>query len=127
MATLSGFFGFLAAVLAAVGLYGVISYMVERRRNEIGIRVALGAGRRDVLGLVGKEIAVLLACGLIVGTAIAVAAARTASSLLFGLTPGDPWILGLSVLLMTVVALAASLVPTLRACRLEPMDALREE
>lgn len=127
MATLSGFFGFLAAVLAAVGLYGVISYMVERRRNEIGIRVALGAGRRDVMGLVGKEIAVLLACGLVAGTAIAVAAARTASSLLYGLTPRDPWILGLSVLLMIIVALAASLVPTLRACRLEPMDALREE
>ena len=90
MATLSGFFGCLAALLATVGLYGVISYMVARRRNEIGIRMALGASRTRILKLILREAGLLLAVGLIVGAVLATAIARTASSLLYGLRPTDP-------------------------------------
>ena len=127
MATLSGFFGFLAVVLATVGLYGVISYMVARRRNEIGIRIALGANRGEVLQLVLREAGMLLAAGLVLGTVLALAAGRAASSLLFGLKASDPVTIGLSVALLAVVAVAASFIPALRAARLEPMTALREE
>jgi putative ABC transport system permease protein len=127
MATLSGFFGFLALILATVGLYGVISYMVARRRGEIGIRIALGADRGNVLGLVLREAVVLLAAGLVVGTALAVAVARTASSLLFGLQASDPVTIGAAVGFLAVVATAASFLPAWRASRLDPMNALREE
>jgi ABC-type antimicrobial peptide transport system permease subunit len=127
MATLSGFFGFLAVVLATVGLYGVISYMVERRRSEIGIRMALGANRANILNLILREAGLLLAIGLIVGTGLAIAVGRTAGSLLFGLKPTDPFTLAMSVLLLAVVALVASYLPAFRASRLEPMLALREE
>jgi ABC-type antimicrobial peptide transport system permease subunit len=127
MATLSGFFGFLAVALATVGLYGVISYMVERRRNEIGIRIALGANRANVLNLVLREAAVLLVGGLAIGIGLALAAGRAASSMLFGLEPSDPVTIGASVAGLTVVAIAASLVPGLRASRVEPIVALREE
>ncbi len=127
MATLSGFFGFLAAILASVGLYGVISYMVARRRNEIGIRIALGANRLNVMNLVLREAGILLVGGLIIGTALAIALARTASSLLYGLQPSDPWTVGLADALLAGVALIATLLPALRASRLEPMAALREE
>ncbi len=127
MATLSGFFGFLAVILATIGLYGVISYMVARRRGEIGIRIALGADRGNVLGLVLREAAMLLAGGLVLGTALAVGVARTASSLLFGLQASDPLTIGAAVVFLAVVAIAASFVPAWRASRLDPMDALREE
>jgi len=127
MATLSGFFGLLAGVLATVGLYGVISYMVAKRRNEIGIRIALGANRRSVLRLILSEAGLLVGLGLVVGTALAIAAARTATSLLYGLQPGDPLVIGLADTLLAAVALIASLLPALRASRLEPMAALREE
>ena len=89
MAILSSCFGVLAGLLSAIGLYGVISYMVARRRNEIGIRMALGACRREILAMVLRESAVLLAAGLIAGTAVSLAAATTASALLFGLKPYD--------------------------------------
>ena len=127
MATLSGFFGFLAVVLATVGLYGVISYMVARRRNEIGIRIALGANRGNVLSLVLREAGVLLASGLVIGIGIALAVGRAASSMLFGLQPNDPVTIGASVAGLAVVAIAASLLPAMRAARVEPMVALREE
>jgi predicted permease len=127
MATLSGFFGFLAVALATVGLYGVISYMVARRRNEIGIRIALGANRRNVLSLVLREAGVLLAAGLVIGIGLALAVGRAASSMLFGLKPSDPVTIGASVAGLAVVAIAASLLPAMRAARVEPMVALREE
>jgi predicted permease len=127
MATLSGFFGFLAVVLATIGLYGVMSYMVARRRGEIGIRMALGANRGDVLGLVLREAGMLLAVGLVIGTGLAIAVGRTASSMLFGLKPTDPVTIGISVGLLAVVAIIASFLPAMRAARLEPMLALREE
>jgi len=127
MATLSGFFGFLAVALATVGLYGVISYMVARRRNEIGIRIALGASRGNVLNLVLREAGLLLAVGLVIGIGLALAVGRAASSMLFGLQPSDPMTIGASVAGLAVVAIAASLLPAMRAARVEPMVALREE
>jgi putative ABC transport system permease protein len=127
MATLSGLFGGLAALLATIGLYGVMSYMVARRRNEIGIRMALGADRAHVVRMVLREAAVLLAAGVAVGLVIAVVAARTATTLLFGLQPGDPGTLAMAAGGLALVAMLASYLPALRASRLEPTEALRED
>jgi ABC-type antimicrobial peptide transport system permease subunit len=127
MATLSGFFGFLAALLATVGLYGVISYTVARRRNEIGIRMALGAQRGNVLGMIMREAGLLLAMGIAIGAALSLAAARTATSLLFGLKPYDPVTILLATVALAAVAALASFLPAHRASRLDPMVALREE
>jgi len=127
MATLSGFFGILAALIATIGLYGVMSYTVARRRNEIGIRMALGADRRDVVRMVMREAGMLLTAGVIVGTLLAVAAARAAAALLFGLHPSDPSTLVAAASGLGAVALFASYLPALRASRLEPTEALREE
>jgi ABC-type antimicrobial peptide transport system permease subunit len=127
MATLSSFFGALAALIAAVGLYGVMSYLVVRRTNEIGIRMALGANRRNILGLVLREAATLLIVGLAAGGVLAVAAGYAAGSLLFGLKSTDAGILGMAAALLAVVAIAASYLPAWRAARLDPMNALREE
>jgi predicted permease len=127
MATLSGFFGFLAALLAMIGLYGVMSYMVVRRRNEIGVRMAMGAGRRDILRMVLREAAVLFGIGLAIGAVLAVAAAHAAESLLFGLRPSDPQTLVLAVAGLAAVAALASLLPARRAASLDPVAALREE
>ena len=127
MATLSGFFGFLAAVLATIGLYGVVSYMVTRRTNEIGIRLALGASRRDVVRMILREAGILLGMGLLAGTALALACGRAASSVLFNLHPYDPATLAIAIGSLAAIALAASLGPALRAANLDPMVALREE
>jgi predicted permease len=127
MATLSGFFGVLATILAMVGLYGVISYMVIRRRNEIGVRMALGANRSNILLMVLREAATLLGIGLVAGTGLALAAGTAAASMLYGLKPRDPLTLGAAVAGMTVVALVASLLPAQRAATVHPMAALREE
>jgi ABC-type antimicrobial peptide transport system permease subunit len=127
MATLSGFFGALATILAMVGLYGVISYMVVRRRNEIGVRMALGASRNDILVMVLREAAILLGIGLVTGTALALAAGTAAASMLYGLKPRDPLTLGAAITGMIIVALLASLLPAQRAATVHPMEALREE
>jgi len=127
MAVLSGFFGFLAALLAAIGLYGVISYGVSQRTNEIGIRMALGAQQRDVLNLILREAAILLAVGLAVGCALALASARAASSLLFGLKARDPLTLAIALVTLSAVAALASFLPAYRASRLDPMAALHYE
>jgi predicted permease len=127
MATLSGFFGALAALIATLGLYGVMSYMVARRRNEIGIRIALGAGRADVVRMIMREAAMLLGVGLLAGTGLAVAAARTAATLLFGLQPWDPSTLMFSAATLAIIAALASYLPAVRASRLEPTIALRDE
>ena len=127
MATLSAGFGFLAALLATIGLYGVISYLVARRRNEIGIRMALGASRGSVVGMVLREAVVLLGIGLGVGLAIALVATRWAESLLFGLKPNDPVTVALAIATLAVVALLASCIPANRAGRLDPLTALHEE
>jgi putative ABC transport system permease protein len=127
MATLSGFFGLLAGVLAVIGLYGVISYTVAQRRNEIGIRMALGAGRGSILKMVLRGAGALIAAGLAVGTVLALLGARAASSLLFGLRPYDPATLILAVVLLATVSLLAAAIPARRAARLDPMNALRDE
>ena len=127
MAALAGAFGLLAGLLAVLGLYGVIAYMVARRRNEIGVRIALGASRGRVIGLVLREAVVLLVAGLAVGTALAAWAGEAAASLLYGLKPRDPLTLGGAVALLAMVALLASYGPAWRASRLDPMEALRDE
>ncbi len=127
MATLSGAFGLLAALLATLGLYGVIAFMVARRKNEIGVRMALGADRASVVRLVLREAGLLLAAGIVVGTILALWAGRAASALLFGLKPYDPSTIAGAIALLAAVALLASYAPARRAARLDPMDALREE
>jgi putative ABC transport system permease protein len=127
MATLSGFFGFLAVVLATIGLYGVISYTVARRTNEIGIRVALGAQRGDVVGMIMRDAGTMLVIGLAVGAVLTLVVARAAASLLYGLKPHDPATLTVAVVALTLVAAVASFLPAHRAAGLDPMAALREE
>ena len=127
MALLSGFFGALAALLAMVGLYGVISYIIAMRRNEIGIRMALGATRRDVIGIVLRQTLGLLALGVGIGLLLALAATSGARTLLYGLRPNDPLSLIGAALFLAVIALAASFWPAYRATRQDPMKALRYE
>jgi len=127
MATLSGFFGFLAALLAAIGLYGVMSYMVIQRTKEIGIRMAIGAERFDVLRMILREAAVLTVTGLVLGIGLALGAAQAAKSLLYGLKPRDPLTLVMAVVTLTAVAALASFLPAYRASKLDPLTALRYE
>jgi putative ABC transport system permease protein len=127
MATLSGFFALLAAVIAALGLYGVMSYLVVQRTNEIGIRMALGADRGNIVSLVMKEAATLLAVGLAAGTVAVLATVHVAASMLFGLKPYDSGTLAFAAALLAAVTALASYLPARRAARLEPMSALRQE
>jgi putative ABC transport system permease protein len=127
MALLSGFFAALATLLAIIGLYGVMSYMVARRRTEIGIRMALGADSGDVSKMILREAGLLLAMGLVIGTGLALAASTAASTLLFGLTPHDPTTLAVAAAALALAAVGASYFPARRAARLDPMLALREE
>lgn len=127
MATLSGFFGLLAALLAAIGLYGVISYMVVRRTKEIGIRMAIGAKGMDVVGMIMREAGILTVAGLVIGTTLALALAQVVKSLLYGLKPRDPLTLVLAVTTLTSVVALASFLPAYRASRLDPLQALHYE
>ena len=127
MATLSAGFAILAVLLAAVGLYGVMAYSVARRRNEIGIRVALGATRGRVLAMMVRETAWLIAAGAAAGLILAAIATRSATTLLFGLEPRDPATFSGAVIALALVAALATLIPARRATRLEPTTALREE
>jgi len=127
MATLSGFFGFLAALLAAIGLYGVMSYMVIQRTKEIGIRMAIGAKRADVVKMILREAGVLTIAGLVIGAGLALGAAQAAKSLLYGLKPRDPLTLLMAVVTLTAVAALASFLPAYRASKLDPLTALRYE
>jgi predicted permease len=127
MAILSGFFGGLAAMLAMLGLYGVVSYVVARRRNEIGIRMALGARKEQVVRMVMADAGRLLIVGIAIGVGLSLIATRGASTLLFGLKAYDPPTLLAAMGLLAVIAAAASFVPARRAASVEPMAALRHE
>ncbi|MEO8662114.1 MAG: ABC transporter permease [Bryobacteraceae bacterium] len=127
MATVSGAFGLLAALLATLGLYGVIAYMVARRRNEIGVRMALGADRGSVIRLVLREAVLLVGIGLVAGTVLALWAGRAAATLLFGLAANDVVSLASAGALLAVTALAASYIPARRAAGLNPITTLRNE
>jgi predicted permease len=127
IARLVGAFGLLALVLACVGLYGILSQAVARRTNEVGIRMALGANRGNVLGMVLREAGILVAVGIAIGIPGALIASRLLTSQLFGVSPFDPLTLAGSALLLSVVAIAAAFVPARRASRIEPMRALRAE
>lgn len=127
MASLSSGFGILAGTLSAIGLYGLISYLVARRRNEIGIRMALGADRRQIFSLVLRESCVLLGAGLAIGAALSVITARFARAFLFDLKPYDAVTLVTASALLALVGAAAAYAPARRAAGLAPLDALREE
>jgi putative ABC transport system permease protein len=126
-AVLVGVFGALAAVVAVVGVYGVLAYVVSQRSREFGIRMALGAERRDVLGLVVWRGAVMILIGIPAGIAGAAALTRSLESLLYGLTPMDPWTYAAAGITFAGVALAASYVPARRATRVDPLAAIRYE
>jgi putative ABC transport system permease protein len=127
MATLCGFFGVLAVLLAAIGLYGVISYTIAQRTNEIGVRMALGAQRSGVIAMILKEVAVLIAIGVVVGAALTLAGSKAASSLLYGLKAHDPLTLVLAAVVLAAIAFTASFIPARRATRVDPVVALRYE
>ena len=111
IALLSAGFGLLATLLASIGLYGVMAFIVARRRKEIGLRLALGAEPSGVLWIVMREVLLLLAIGLAVGVPAAIALGRYVSSQLYGIQPNDPWIAIGTVVLLTVVSAAAGLIP----------------
>jgi predicted permease len=125
VASLTSIFAALALVLSAVGLYSVLAYAVSQRRAEIGIRMALGAKRGQVIGLVMRGGLQLVAVGLVVGLAGAAGAARLIQSLLFNIKPLDPLVYAGVAVLFTVVASLACLLPSLRASRIDPLLALR--
>jgi ABC-type antimicrobial peptide transport system permease subunit len=127
LATLSAFFGGLALLLAAIGLYGVISHNMARRRGEIGIRMALGAERTRVLLMVMKDVALVVGVGLALGLVASLAVTRYIASFLYGVTATDARTLAAAIILFGAVAAAAGYLPARRASRLDPMNALREE
>ena len=127
VALLSAGFGLLATLLASVGLYGVMAFVVARRRKELGIRLALGAQPGSVIWLVMREVLVLLAIGLAVGVPAAIGLGRFVASQLYGIEPHDPSVAGLTVALLTIVSAAAGLIPAHRASRIDPILALRYE
>lgn len=127
VAKLSTFFGLLAAFLAYIGIYGVMSYAVSRRTREIGIRMAIGADRGDVLRMVMGEVGKLVVLGLAIGIPAALAVDRWAKSLLFGLKPADPLTMAVATVLLLLVALFAGYLPARRAMKVDAMVALRYE
>jgi predicted permease len=125
--TLSGFFGTLALLLAAIGVYGIMAYSVARRRTEIGVRLALGAAQTRVIRMVLGETGRMVLAGVVVGTALSVVATRLIRTFLYGLEPRDPATLAGSALTLLLIGLIAAGVPAIRAARLDPGAALREE
>src|SRR5258708_4078027 len=121
MASLSSFFGLLATILATVGLYGVVSYMVVRRTREIGIRMAIGARPPAIIALILREAASLLAAGIAIGLGLSFFAVRVAESLLYGISARDPISFVVAAGVLSVAALLAGYIPARRAARVDPM------
>jgi len=122
-----GGFAFVAFLLAAIGIHGVLSFAVSQRTPEIGVRIALGAQRRDILGMVMKHGAVMVGAGLVPGLAIAYAAGRSLQALLIGVPPADVATFGSVIVLTILMAIAGTLLPALRALRVNPITAIRAE
>jgi ABC-type antimicrobial peptide transport system permease subunit len=127
MAVLCGAFAVLGGLLAVVGVYGVMAYTLTRRRAEIGVRLALGAGRPAILRMAIGEAAVVVGAGVAAGTAAAIATARLAESLLYGLTPLDPSTFAVAIGTLSGVAMIAAYLPANRASRTDPTIALRHD
>jgi putative ABC transport system permease protein len=124
---LMGSFAVVALLLTGTGLYGVLSYAVARRRGEIGVRMALGAGRKQVLSMIFRQAAQLIAAGLILGVAGASVTSRLMRTVLYEVQPGDPLILTGACLVLVVTGIAAAFLPAARAASVDPMQALRSE
>ena len=127
VASLSAVFGLLATMLAVIGLYGVMAYLVSRRSREIGIRMALGAVSRDVVRMILREVIVLVGTGLSLGLATAIGLTRYIKSQLYGVTPNDPWVLAFAFVGLAAVALFAGWLPAACAARTDPSQVLRYE
>jgi ABC-type antimicrobial peptide transport system permease subunit len=127
VAALSAAFGTLATLLAAIGLYGVMAFMVARRTREIGIRMALGASRTNVLGLVMREALVLAGLGIFISVLVSFALGNLIESQLLGVSGTDPLVMGCATAALALVAFLAGYLPALRATRVNPLAALRYE
>jgi hypothetical protein len=127
LALLSSFFGALALLLACIGLYGVLSYVLARRTTEIGVRLALGARPGQVVGMVLREFALVVAVGLSVGVCAVLALSRLVRQFLFGMQSNDPATILIAIAALVLVAFVAAFLPASRASRLDPMNALRSE
>jgi hypothetical protein len=127
MAWLCGFFAVLAAVLAIVGVYGVVSYSVQQRRVEVGVRLAVGSTRAGILALMLRESAAVIGTGIAIGAAMAWAASGVTASLLFGVRPSEPWVYLAAAAILGSVAILATAAPAWRAARLSPVAALRTD
>jgi predicted permease len=127
LAVLSGLFGALALALAVLGLYGVTSYAVARRRGELGVRIALGAVRGRVIRMVLREVVFVALVGMVVGAAGALGTSKLVTTFLFDVRPNEPAVYVLAILVLGLVALGAGLLPAWRAARVDPIEALREQ
>jgi predicted permease len=127
LATLSGFFGGLALLLATIGLYGIMSYTVARRRNEIGVRIALGATQGRVMRMVMSEVGRIVGLGVAIGILLTLSMTRLVSAFLYGVKPFDPATMVLSAAVLAAVAVGAAMLPAWRAARLDPVTALRDQ
>jgi ABC-type antimicrobial peptide transport system permease subunit len=127
MARLSSLFGAVALALAMLGLYGVMTYSVTRRRNEIGVRLALGAERAHVIRMVLGDVTRVVLVGCVIGAAASAASGKFIASFLFGVDPLEPFVLWTAAGILIVVALAAGFIPALGASRVDPVTTLREE
>ena len=119
-------FGGMSLLLAAIGLYGVMSYSVSQSAHELGLRMALGAGASDLLRLIMSQGLKLTACGIVLGAIASLALTRLIGNLLFKVCPRDPMAFVLALVVMTIISLAACLLPAWRASRIDPVRALRE-
>ena len=127
MAALGGAFGALAMLVAALGMFGLLAFQVARRTNEIGVRMALGAGRRSLIGLVLRDVTLMVACGVALGSAAAAMTTGVARSLLFGLTPTEPAVFAAAAAALALTAFLAAWLPARRAANIDPLVALRHE